>query len=91
MITNELEKREAERKGSDRVSAGKKRSKVTLDEEKNVLHIEYSVGRKKLKEDFELIAEADIGEVPDVIELASFDPQRYWSLFYHRDGKVFSK
>ncbi len=86
---SELKWREAQEYAADVIMAGKKRCKVTLEQDGTTLKVEYTVKRTKMEDEFVLVKQEDIGNATDPVELAAFDPQRYWSQFYYENGNLY--
>jgi hypothetical protein len=89
-IGSALEQAEAERKGTDRLSAGKKAIVLASDAG---LQVVYRVGRKEVSESFSPFLNSDqareaIDEATTPLALATSMPDIYWHMHYHYDGDV---
>lgn len=91
VIGNELEERQMQTQGGERVMA--KRSTIKLDIDGETLHVEYKVGRKMKNESYRLWPsleeiKEEVRAHGDALELASFYPDLFWNLYHWMDGKV---
>lgn len=90
-IGNELEEREMQTQGSERMMS----KSVSISAVNDTLQVNYKVGRKTRCESYplwpsleEISEEAKTHD--DALELASFYPELYWNLYHWTNGKVHS-
>jgi len=93
-IGSEMEQREKERAGTDRMMNAKM---ITFEIMDDTLRVSYKLGRKAVEEvhshksweetKAELLLGLDGEKLDSVLELATEHPAYYWLVFYHNKGK----
>lgn len=94
-MASELEQRQLETAGTDRMARAKGVEVVENDDD-STLVITYKLGRKAVKEvhpyktweetKAELIVGLDSTQLDSVLELATYHPDYYWLVYYHNRG-----